>query len=141
MCTTGGGTEENANPAQTTAYWGVEKWFRGEGVEVMNANRAGNWMEIAAIMATLKGNLGSRQDRLPFSVVQIIRRNRSDPARERVETERDGLQAGLHRHPEFDTGGQTARPVHGGPHPVSPSALKKARSRNEFNAPRPPVGQ
>ena len=28
--------------------------------------------------------------------ITILRRNRDDPARERVETERDGLQAGLH---------------------------------------------
>jgi hypothetical protein len=36
--------------------------------------------------------------------------------------------------PECDIGGQTARPVHGGQHPVSTSALRNARSRNEFNA-------
>jgi hypothetical protein len=35
---------------QTTAVFGVGKGFRGEGVEVMNANRAVNWMAIAAIM-------------------------------------------------------------------------------------------
>jgi len=42
-------------------------------------------------------------------------------------------------HPEFWIGGQTARPVHGGQHPVSRSALI-ARSRNEFNASSHPVG-
>src|SRR4030067_640338 len=42
--------------------------------------------------------------------------------------------------PEFGIGGQTARPVHGGQHPVSTSALRNARSRNEFNASSHPVG-
>jgi hypothetical protein len=37
-------------------------------------------------------------------------------------------------------GRQTARPVHGGQHPVSTSALRNARSRNEFNASSHPVG-
>ena len=44
------------------------------------------------------------------------------------------------RHPEYEVGGQTARPVHGGQHPVSTSALRNARSRNEFNAYSHPVG-
>jgi len=43
-------------------------------------------------------------------------------------------------HAEFEIGGQTARPVHGGQHPVSTSALRNARSRNEFNAYSHPVG-
>ena len=43
------------------------------------------------------------------------------------------------RRPEFGIGGQTARPVHGGQHPVSTSALRNARSRNEFNAYNHPV--
>jgi hypothetical protein len=47
---------------------------------------------------------------------------------------------GLHEHPEFEIGGQTARPVHGGQHPVSTSALRNARSRNEFNASSHPAG-
>ena len=42
--------------------------------------------------------------------------------------------------PELEIGGQTARPVHGGQHPVSTSALRNARSRNEFNASSHPVG-
>src|SRR5512141_1439005 len=44
------------------------------------------------------------------------------------------------RHPEFGIGGQTARPIPGGQHPVSTSALRKARSRNEFNADIHPAG-
>ena len=42
--------------------------------------------------------------------------------------------------PEFEIGGQTARPFHGGQHPVSTSALRNARSRNEFSASSHPVG-
>lgn len=42
-------------------------------------------------IAKPKGNLASRQDQLAFFVGHVIRRNRSYPARERVETERDGL--------------------------------------------------
>ena len=45
-----------------------------------------------------------------------------------------GYKPAFIRHPEFEIGGQTARPVHGGQHPVSTSALRNARSRNEFNA-------
>ena len=44
-------------------------------------------------------------------------------------------------HSEFGIGGQTARLVHGGQHPVSTSALRNARSRNEFNALSQPVGR
>ena len=51
-----------------------------------------------------------------------------------------GYKQAFIRHPEFEIGGQTARPVHGGQHPVSISALRNARSRNEFNASSQPVG-
>jgi hypothetical protein len=51
-----------------------------------------------------------------------------------------GYKPAFIRHPEVEIGGQTARPVHGGQHPVSTSALRNARSRNEFNASSHPVG-
>jgi hypothetical protein len=51
-----------------------------------------------------------------------------------------GYKPAFIRHPEFEIGGQTARPVRGGQHPVSTSALRNAHSRNEFNAYSQPVG-
>src|SRR4030067_2665568 len=67
-----GETARKANPAQTTAFFGVKKGFRGEGVEVMNANRIANWVAIAAIVfgvvtvltggRALLGSLESRGD-------------------------------------------------------------------------------
>ena len=67
-----GETARTANPAQTTAFFGVKKGFRGEGVEVMNANRIANWVAIAAIVfgvvtvltggRALFGSLESRAD-------------------------------------------------------------------------------
>ena len=50
-----------------------------------------------------------------------------------------GYKPAFIRHPEFEIDGQTARSGHGGQHPVSTSALRNARSRNEFNASSQPV--